>query len=54
MITDRNKYTMPKGNMRGKPGENWMDYGGCGWIVGNGRFEGEEGCVGRLGILRPD
>ena len=41
MITDRNKYTMHKGNMRGKPGKNWMGCGDCEWIVGNGRFKGE-------------
>ena len=41
MITDRNKYTMPKGNMRAKPGENWPDCSDCGRIVGNGRFRGK-------------
>jgi hypothetical protein len=50
MITDRNKYTMPKGNMRGKPGENWMDCRDCERIVGNGRFKGEvlSAAVGKL------
>ena len=41
MITNRNKYTMPKGNMRGNTRENRMDYRECGEIAGNGRFNGK-------------